>query len=235
MQTETTIMSENTQHKLDAMRPPRVQITFDVMVGNATEQKELPFVVAIIADLSGMRAQMPPPLKDRSFVGIYNDNMIEIMQYIKPSLELSVNNHLLSAKGKLKINLVFESMDDFHPANLIKQIPSLAALHESRVHLKDLLSKMDGNDELEELLLDIMSNSSKQASLWSEIEKDYDAPSNTKQSAAEVLQTLSAIAPIVVENKHEVDVFESSMTPDEPSQKTKDDESNKKNENDDFF
>jgi type VI secretion system protein ImpB len=242
-------MAENTQHKISSIRPPRVQITYDVVVGNATEHKELPFVVGIMADLSGMRAEEPPALKDRSFVGIYADNMDDIMGYIKPNLNLSVENCLLNNKGKFKANLTFTRMDDFEPLNLIKQIPTLTTLYESRVNLKDMLSKMDGNDELLEMLTEIMEDPKLQQQLWREIEIDgdpsVDAQSSfeTEEITEEALQTLNELPPIE-ENADNQDVVFVSPYEEEPLKNepvapvltAKDERPKKeKKDNDDFF
>jgi len=150
-------MAENTQHKLDKVRPPRVQITYDVEIGNATETKELPFVMGVLADLSGAPKEPLPKLKDRKFVEIDRDNLDEIMASIKPRLAVSVNNRV-AHKGQLRAELVFKSMDDFGPLSLVKQIPVLEKLYEARSYLKDLLTKLDGNDALEEMLSELMSN-----------------------------------------------------------------------------
>ena len=150
-------MAENTQHKLDKVRPPRVQITYDVEIGNATETKELPFVMGVLADLSGAPKEPLPKLKDRKFVEVDRDNLNEIMASIKPRLAVSVSNKI-AHKGQLKAELVFKSMDDFGPLSLVKQIPVLEKLYEARSYLKDLLTKLDGNDVLEEMLSELMSN-----------------------------------------------------------------------------
>jgi type VI secretion system protein ImpB len=189
-------MTDNSQHKIGQTRPPRVQITYDVMVGNATEHKELPFVVGIMADLSGMRETEPPAVKDRSFVGIYADNFNDIMAHIRPNLSIAVENRLLNTKGKFKADLVFESMDDFLPMNLIKQIPTLTSLWESRVNLKDLLSKMDGNDDLEEMFLEIMNDTKKQDVIMKAIlaeesgEVKNEKPDEDEKLAIETLKAL---------------------------------------------
>ena len=177
-------MADNTQHKLDQIRPPRVQITYDVMVGGSVEHRELPFVVGIMADLSGMRGEEPPPLKERSFVGIDIDNMHDIMDHIKPNLDLTVDNKLLNNNKPFNVGLVFKTMDDFHPSNLINQIPSLTALNKSRINLKDLLSKMDGNDELEQMLMEIMQDGAKQDALMAELNNEQPDPSSSPSSQA---------------------------------------------------
>jgi type VI secretion system protein ImpB len=162
-------MTESTQHKLDRVRPPRVQITYDVEIGNAIEMKELPFVMGIMADLSGMPVDPLPKLKERKFVEIDRDNFNSIMASIKPRLALRVNNKLGGDDGKMSAELFFQSIEDFEPLNLVKQIPALAALYEARSHLKDLLTKLDGNDALDHLLQNVMENSDKREALQKDL------------------------------------------------------------------
>lgn len=133
-------MSESTQHKLDRVRPPRVQITYDVEIGDAVEMKELPFVMGVMADLSGMPAEELPKIKDRKFVEIDNGNINEIMSSIKPRLALRVDNKLTNDESQLSAELFFNNMEDFEPLNVVKQIPALAKLYEARSLLKDLLA-----------------------------------------------------------------------------------------------
>lgn len=163
-------MRESTQHKIDRVRPPRVQITYDVEIGNAIEMKELPFVVGVLADLSGMPKEELPKIKDRKFVEVDSDNFSEIISAIKPRLELMVKNKLLNDDSDTKIELTFSDMEDFNPLNITKQVPELAKLYEARCLLKDLLTKMDGNDILEGLLQEVIKNTSKRDALIKEIE-----------------------------------------------------------------
>jgi type VI secretion system protein ImpB len=162
-------MTENTQHKIDRIRPPRVQITYDVVVGESTEMKELPFVVGIMADLSGMPRDPLPKMKDRKFIDIDSENFNDIMGYIKPRLSLQAKNRLLNNDSNLVAELTFQSMEDFKPVNIVKQVPALSKLYEARVHLKDLLSKLDGNDVLEQLLHDVIQSAEKKESLFYEL------------------------------------------------------------------
>lgn len=162
-------MTENTQHKIDRIRPPRVQITYDVVVGESTEMKELPFVVGIMADLSGMPREPLPKMKDRKFIDIDRENFNDIMGYIKPRLSLQAKNRLLNNDSNLVAELTFQSMDDFKPVNIVKQVPALSKLYEARVHLKDLLSKLDGNDVLEQLLHDVIQSAEKKETLYYEL------------------------------------------------------------------
>jgi len=151
-------MSESTQHKLDRIRPPRVQITYDVEIGDAIEKKELPLVVGILADLSGKPVSPPPKVRDRRFVEIDRDNFDEILASIAPHLVIQVDNALQKDGSKLNIELNFKSFDDFSPINIVQQVAPLRRLYEARLRLRDLLTKLDGNDDLDQLLQDIVNN-----------------------------------------------------------------------------
>ncbi len=162
-------MAESTQHKLDRVRPPRVQITYDVEIGNAIEMKELPFVMGIMSDLSGMQTEEPLRLKERKFVDIDRDNFNEIMGSIKPRLAIRVNNKLTNDDSQMSAELIFQSMEDFSPLSVVKQIPSLAKLYEARSLLKDLLTKLDGNDALDHLLQEVITNTETRDALQKEL------------------------------------------------------------------
>ncbi|MES2252497.1 MAG: type VI secretion system contractile sheath small subunit [Pseudomonadota bacterium] len=179
-------MAENTQHKIDRIRPPRVQITYDVVVGESTEMKELPFVVGIMADLSGMPLEPLPKMKDRKFIDIDSENFNDIMGYVKPHLSLNVKNRLLNNNSDLVADLTFQSMDDFKPVNIVKQVPALSKLYEARVHLKDLLSKLDGNDVLEQLLHEVIHDAEKRNTLLHElgIKKEHISTFKVKKEAS---------------------------------------------------
>ena len=151
-------MSESTQHKLDRIRSPRVQITYDVEIGDAIEKKELPLVVGILADLSGKPVSPPPKVRDRRFVEIDRDNFDDILASIAPHLVIQVDNALQKDGNKLNIELNFKSFDDFSPINIVQQVAPLRRLYEARLRLRDLLTKLDGNDDLDQLLQDIVNN-----------------------------------------------------------------------------
>jgi len=145
-------MPESLQHKLDRVRPPRVQITYDVETGGAIQKKELPFVVGVLADLSGKPAESLPKLKERKFVEIDRDNFNDVLASARPRLAFQVNNVLGGSAEKLTVELSFENMDDFGPLALIEQVPSLRKLFDARQRLSDLLAKLDGNDSLDSVL-----------------------------------------------------------------------------------
>ena len=151
-------MAESTQHKLDRVRQPRVQITYDVEIGNAIEKKELPLVVGILADLSGKPDTPPAKLVERRFVDIDRDNFNEILTSISPRATLQVDNTISGDDSKLNVELRFNHIEDFDPVNLVKQVVPLRRLFEARQRLRDLLTKLDGNDDLDQLLQDVVAN-----------------------------------------------------------------------------
>jgi type VI secretion system protein ImpB len=120
--------------------------------------KELPFVFGILADLSGMPDIPLPKLKERKFVEIDGESFDGIMASFHPRLALRVRNTLLDDDSETNVELHFNTMDDFTPLNVVKQIPALNQLYGIRSRLKDLLTKLDGNDDLEEGLKKIMTD-----------------------------------------------------------------------------
>lgn len=151
-------MAESTQHKLDRVRPPRVQITYDVEIGDALQKKELPFVMGVISDLAGKPAEAPAPIKERKFVQIDRDNFNEVMKSIGPRLAFQVDNQLTDEDSKFNVELNFETMDDFDPVAVVQQVEPLRKLFEARQRLSDLRAKLDGNDDLDRLLREIVEN-----------------------------------------------------------------------------
>jgi len=164
---------ESTQHKLDRVRSPRVQITYDVEVGDAIELKELPFVVGVLGDLTGQPEQPLARLKERKFVEVNPDNFDTVLEGMKPHLNFSVENKLSEEPDapNLKVDLKFKSMDDFEPENVARQVKPLKELLDLRTRLSDLRGSLQGNDKLEELLLDAVSNTEKLDKLKKEMGK----------------------------------------------------------------
>jgi type VI secretion system protein ImpB len=150
-------MNDSLQKWVARNRPPRVQITYDVEIGDAIEKKELPLVVGLLADLSGHPENPPEKFKDRRMVEIDRDNFNDVMHKISPRLDLSVPDTLKN-EGNIKVELKFKEFNDFHPDSIVKQVPRLSKLLEARQQLRDLLSKLDGNDELDALLEKIVQN-----------------------------------------------------------------------------
>jgi type VI secretion system protein ImpB len=157
--------SESIQHKLDRVRPPRVQITYDVEIGGAIQMKELPFVVGVLADLAGKQENPLPKLKDRKFIEIDRDNFDEVLGKMMPRLAFRVDNKLQDKGEPIAVELKFKTFDDFSPVKVLKQVAPLAKLYEAREQLRDLLTKLDGNDALDGLLHQVMTNTDQQDAL----------------------------------------------------------------------
>ena len=159
---------ESLQHTLDRVRAPRVQITYDVEVGDSIEMKEIPFVVGVLGDLSGKPDEPLPKLKDRKFVEIDRDNFDTVLDGMKPRLAYRVDNKLTDDDSQLAVELRFKSMDDFHPERVAEQVTPVRKLVDARKRLSDLLNKLDGNDKLDELLQDVLSSTESLEKLGSE-------------------------------------------------------------------
>lgn len=156
---------ESLQHKIDRVRPPRIQITYDVEVGGAIEMKELPFVVGVMGDFVGKPEEPLPALKNRKFVEIDADNFNQVLSGMKPRLAFTVDNKLQDDGSKMGVELKFNDIEDFEPDKIAQQVEPLRKLVEARQRLSDLRSKMDGNEKLESMLEDIMSDEGKQKEL----------------------------------------------------------------------
>jgi type VI secretion system protein ImpB len=157
--------SESLQHKLDRVRRPRVQITYDVETGGAMRKVELPFVVGVMADLSGQPKDALKPLKERKVANIDRDNFNAVLEKAAPRLALKVDNRLTDENTKLAVELNFKHIDDFEPARVAAQIGPMNELMQMRQRLVELLSKMEGNDKLETLLADVLGNTEKAMAL----------------------------------------------------------------------
>lgn len=174
---------ESIQHKIDRVRPPRVHITYDVEVGGAIENKELPFVLGVLGDFSGQPDELLPRVKDRKLVEVDRDNFDQVLAAMKPRLAYRVDNKLTNDGSKVGVELRFKSMDDFHPDNVAQQVEPLRKLVSARQRLSDLLSKMDGNDKLETILNEIASDTNAQAELSSAL--GLDKPTGDESAAKE--------------------------------------------------
>ena len=154
-------MAESLQHKLDRVRRPRVQITYDVETGGAMQKVELPFVVGVMADLSAQPKEALKPLKERKFVPIDRDNFNEVLARATPRLAMKVEDKITGKDQKLAVELNFKHMDDFEPARVAAQVAPLKELMDMRQRLTQLLSKLEGNDKLDQLLADVLNNTEK--------------------------------------------------------------------------
>lgn len=165
---------ESTQKKLERVRPPRVQISYDVEIGNAIELKEIPFVMGVLGDLTGQPKEALPRLKDRRFVEITPDNFDSVLDSMKPHLAFTVENKLSEDPnaGQIKVDLNFKSMDDFEPDAVARQVKPLKELLDLRTKLSDLRGNLQTNEKLDELLLDAVSNTDKLNKLKGELGLD---------------------------------------------------------------
>jgi len=149
---------ESIYKKKGRVRPPRVHIEYEVELNGAMVMKELPFVVGVMADLSGNPAEPLPKPRDRKFAEIDRDNFDDVLKSMQPRLAYKVDNTLAGDGSELSVELNFQKMDDFSPENVAKQVKPLGDLLEVRKQLKALLSKTEGNDRLEELLEAMLEN-----------------------------------------------------------------------------
>ncbi len=163
---------ESLQHKIDRVRPPRVQITYDVEVGGAIELKELPFVVGVLGDFVGKPEEPLPAFKNRKFVEIDPDNFNQVIAGMKPRVAFTVDNKLQDDGSKMGVELKFSNIEDFEPDQVVQQVEPLKKLVEARQKLSDLRSKMDGNEKLESLLEDVISSADKQKELSDTLAKE---------------------------------------------------------------
>lgn len=179
-------MPESLQHKLDRIRPPRVQITYDVEIGGAILKKELPLVVGVLADLSGNPANPLPRLRERKFVEIDRDNFDSVLAACAPRLTLRVDNTLNKNGGGSKLNteVTFTKLDDFSPLSVLQQIEPLRKLFEARQRLTDLLGKLDGNDTLDSMLQQAVSNTEELKQLKAATEQSSNGSTQAAPAAS---------------------------------------------------
>ena len=163
---------ESTQTKLSRVRPPRVQITYDVQVGDAIELKEIPFVLGVLGDFSGNPAEELHKLKDRKFVEVTPDNFDDVLASMKPRLAYSVANKLADDPDapKLKVDLSFKKLEDFEPEQVARQIKPLRELLDLRTRLADLRGSLQTNQTLDDLLQEVINSSEKMQRLRTEVQ-----------------------------------------------------------------
>lgn len=149
---------DSVQKRLEKVRPPRVQLTYDVEIGDAIEQKEIPFVVGVMGDFSGNPEQPLPRLKDRKFVNVDLDNFDDVMEAMQPRATYRVPNTISDEGGEFGVELKFNALDDFRPESVVQQVEPLRKLLESRSKLADLRNKLAGNEKLEDLLSEVLNN-----------------------------------------------------------------------------
>ena len=163
---------ESVQKKLQRIRPPRVQLTYDVEVGDGKEVKELPFVIGVLGDFSAASELEKTKLKDKKFINVDLDNLDEVMQSLAPRANFQVENTLTEEGGRMAVDLTFNSMQDFRPENVVQQVDPLRKLVEARERLTDLRNKISNNERLEDLLDEVLQNTDQVRRLSAETEHE---------------------------------------------------------------
>jgi type VI secretion system protein ImpB len=147
---------ESSQKFIARNRAPRVQIEYDVEVYGAEKKIQLPFVMGVMADLSGQPADPLAPVAERKFLEIDVDNFDERLKAMKPRVAVQVPN-TLTGEGNLAVEMTFENMDDFTPAAIARKVAPLAKLLEARTQLSNLMTYMDGKTGAEELIAKLLA------------------------------------------------------------------------------
>lgn len=174
----------STQHLLDTLRPPRVHITYDVEIGDAVEVIELPFVVGVLADLSGDNNANLDPIKQRKFVEVTNDTFETVMAASQPALTFDVPNLLKNDGTSMAVDLNFSSLDDFNPVSVAKQVPDLDALYSVRENLNELLSRVSSNENLATLLEQIATDPTQLSTLKSLVEPSSSSSTSSSKTTS---------------------------------------------------
>jgi type VI secretion system protein ImpB len=157
-------MATSSQKFIARNRAPRVQIEYDVELYGAEKKIQLPFVMGVLADLSGKPAEPLPPIADRKFLEIDIDNFDKRMKAMKPRVAFQVPNALTN-EGNIPVEITFDSMDDFSPAAVARKVDSLNQLLQARQQLSNLITFMDGKSGAEELIAKVVKDPALLASL----------------------------------------------------------------------
>src|SRR6186713_1817978 len=150
-------MAQSSQKFIARNRAPRVQIEYDVELYGSEKKIQLPFVMGVLADLSGKPTEPLPPVADRKFLEIDVDNFDSRMKALKPRVAFQVAN-TLTGEGNLNVELTFESMDDFSPAAIASRVDALHKLLEARKQLSNLITYMDGKSGPEDLVSKLLQD-----------------------------------------------------------------------------
>lgn len=159
---------DSVQKRLQKVRPPRVQLTYDVEIGDAIEVKEIPFVVGVLGDFSAQSNVQQGKVRDRKFINVDMDNFDDVMEGMSPRAAYRVKNRLTDEGGEFGVDLEFRKFEDFRPEEVVQQVEPLRKLQDARSRLADLRNKLAGNEKLEDLLNDVLSNTEKTQGLAKE-------------------------------------------------------------------
>ncbi len=171
-------MTSSIHSKLSRVRKPRVHITYDIETENASLKKELPFVLGVMGDFAGQNTSDLKPLKDRRFIQIDRDNFDDVLKKMSPSLSFNVDNKLKNDDSSFQVDLQFQSLKDFEPAAIVNQVEPLRKLMETRNKLRDLMTKVDRSEELEDVLEAVLNNTDNLAKLAGELNLNKEPASN---------------------------------------------------------
>lgn len=174
---------DSVQKRIQRIRPPRVHLTYDVEIGDAIEQKELPFALGVLGDFSAQSEKPQPKLKDKKFVNVDMDNIDEVMAGIEPRAVYRVANKLTEKGGEFAVDLKFKSIDDFRPEAVVQQVEPLKKLLEARTKLADLRNKLAGNETLEDILNEVLTNTEHLELLGQETGKTSDIQAPNEEGA----------------------------------------------------
>jgi type VI secretion system protein ImpB len=172
------VAKQSSQKFIARNRAPRVQIEYDVEVYGAQKKMQIPFVMGVLADLAGKRAEPLPSLEERKMLEIDVDNFDSRLKALKPRVAFAVPN-TLTGEGDLKVDITFESMDDFSPAAVARKVGGLDKLLEARTQLANLVTYMDGKSGAEELISRALKDEQLLQALAS---KAKDAPAGGEES-----------------------------------------------------
>jgi len=151
--------SESSTKFIERNRAPRVHIEYELFVDGAQKKVELPFVMGVMADLSGKSVEPLPPVAERKFREVDMDNFDKFMKDVKPRVNFAVPNALSDNEGeRLNIDITFDKMDDFSPEAIARKVEPLRKLLEARTQLSNLLSYMDGRAQAENLIEQLLQD-----------------------------------------------------------------------------
>ena len=173
-------MPDSIHDQLKRVRKPRVHISYDVEKNGAVEKKELPFVMGVMGDYSGDNTEDKKSLKDRKFSQIDRDNFNEVMGNISPQVNMKVENTLEGDGSEMSVDLKFKNMEDFEPQNIVQNVAPLKKLMDTRNKLRDLLTKADRSEDLENILEEVLSSTDALASLQGELGTDEEKKGDDK-------------------------------------------------------
>lgn len=159
---------ESIQKRLQRIRPPRVQLTYDVEIGDAIELKELPFVVGVLGDFAAKTKVDQGKVRDRKFVNVDMDNFDDVMEALSPRTTYRVKNKMTPEGGEIGVDIEFKKFEDFRPESVVMQVSPLRKLQEARSKLADLRNKLAGNEKLEDLLQEVLNSTEQLQALGSE-------------------------------------------------------------------